>query len=209
MKLPALLTAALLASCSSQDPSTAPSDNGTTKIAAQPSAPPAPAPQPQPATPPPLTPEGWGPLRIGMSLAEVTAALGPDADPEAVGGPDPESCDQFRPARAPNGMLVMIEDGRLTSISLIDDATILTDRGLGIGATAAEVRAVYGRVAQTEPHKYSASPAEYITVWAGGPRKAYAEDPAARGIRYEVEENGRVSQIHAGGPSIQYVEGCA
>ncbi|MDQ3483196.1 MAG: hypothetical protein M3448_07320, partial [Pseudomonadota bacterium] len=89
----------------------------------------------------PLTAEGWGPLKIGMTLAEVTAALGPDSDPEAVGGLDPESCDQFRPARAPEGMLVMVEDGRLTSISLIRQAKVKTDRGLGLGIPAAEVRA--------------------------------------------------------------------
>ena len=36
------------------------------------------------------------------------------------------------------------------------------------------------------------------------------EAPAAnaRGIVYEVGLEGDVSQIHAGGPSIQYVEGC-
>src|SRR5687767_4144879 len=47
-----------------------------------------------------LTAEGFGPLRIGMSRAEVVKALGEDSDPEAVGGPDPESCDMFRPVRA-------------------------------------------------------------------------------------------------------------
>lgn len=35
-----------------------------------------------------------------------------------MGGPDPEACDQFRPERAPEGMLLMVEDGRLTRISL-------------------------------------------------------------------------------------------
>ncbi|WP_158332143.1 hypothetical protein [Brevundimonas abyssalis] len=36
-----------------------------------------------------------------MTRAEVVAALGEDANPDAVGGPDPESCDQFRPERRP------------------------------------------------------------------------------------------------------------
>src|SRR3970040_816280 len=31
-----------------------------------------------------LTPDGWGPLRIGMSRAEVVAAAGEDANPDAV-----------------------------------------------------------------------------------------------------------------------------
>ena len=88
---------------------------------------------PKPEAPAPaaavLTAEGFGPLRIGMSRAEVVKALGEDSDPEAVGGPDPENCDMFRPLRAPDGMLVMIEEGRLTSISLIDDSKVETDRG--------------------------------------------------------------------------------
>jgi hypothetical protein len=89
------------------------------------------APAAEPAV---LTAEGFGPLRIGMSRAEVVKALGEDSDPEGVGGPDPESCDMFRPLRAPEGMLVMIEEGRLTSISLIEGSKVATDRGLRLGA---------------------------------------------------------------------------
>ncbi|MBA3576343.1 MAG: hypothetical protein H0W39_01835 [Sphingomonas sp.] len=157
----------------------------------------------------PLTAEGWGPLKIGMTLAEIIEKMGPDSDPEAVGGPDPESCDQFRPARAPEGMLVMVEDGRLTSISLIRQAKVKTDRGLGLGATAADVRATYGKLEVT-PHKYVEAPAEYLTAWAkgGGPTDAPAP-PGSRGIQYEVNASGNVGAIHAGGPSILYVEGCA
>src|SRR5687768_12819211 len=47
-----------------------------------------------------ITPDGWGPLRIGMSRTEVVAAAGEDANPDAVGGPDSSSCDEFRPAGA-------------------------------------------------------------------------------------------------------------
>lgn len=47
-----------------------------------------------------ITPDGWGPLRIGMSTAEVTAAAGADASPATVGGPDADRCDEFRPSRA-------------------------------------------------------------------------------------------------------------
>ena len=85
---------------------------------------PAPAPAPTPGAPvsaaDKLTAQGYGPLRIGMTRAEVEAALGPDSDPEAVGGPDPESCDQFRPERAPEGVLVMVEDGVLARISVFE-----------------------------------------------------------------------------------------
>ena len=53
-------------------------------------------------------------------------------------------------------------------------------------------------------------PGEYITVWDGGPRgEDYVQDEAARGVVYEVNQDGVVSYVRVGGPSIQYVEGCA
>jgi hypothetical protein len=158
-----------------------------------------------------LTAEGFGPLRIGMTRAQVVAALGEDSDPEAVGGPDPASCDEWRPARAPEGLLVMIEEGRLTRISLIDGSKVKTERGLGLGAAAAAVRSAYGSALRAGPHKYEEPPAEYLTVWAkDAPRDDKSEIPAtARGIVYEVGGKGAVHAIMAGGPSILYVEGCA
>ena len=71
-----------------------------------------------------LTANGWGPLRIGMTRAEVVAALGEDANPDAVGGPEPDVCDQFRPIQAPEDMLLMLENGVLTRISLVRNATL-------------------------------------------------------------------------------------
>lgn len=179
---------------------------------------PAKAPEPAPAAAPPaapapsdqaLTAEGWGPLRIGMTKAEVEAALGPDANPEAVGGPDPEACDEFRPARAPEGLLVMIEAGRLTRISVTQGSTVRTDRNLGVGDQASAVKTAYGPLARPSPHKYVEAPAEYLTVWAKGGGLDYVQDVNARGLVYEIGREGRVQTIHAGGPSIQYVEGCA
>lgn len=84
-----------------------------------------------------------------------------------------------------------------------------TDRGLGPGDTAAEVKAAYGDAAVASPHKYEEAPAEYLTVWATGAEdEPYVRSPDARGVRYEVDGSGTVDLIHAGGPSIQYVEGC-
>lgn len=157
-----------------------------------------------------LTAEGWGPLRIGMTREEVVASLGADAHPGAVGGPDPEACDEFRPERAPEGVLVMIEQGVLTRIAVGEGASLKTDRGFGVGDSAAAIKAAYGASAVAAPHKYASPPAEYITVWANrAPDAAYVEDPAARGIVYEIGEDGRVRRVFVGGPSIQYVEGCA
>ena len=169
----------------------------------------APAPPAAPGTPvsaaDKLTAQSYGPLRIGMTRAEVEAALGPDANPNAVGGPDPDSCDMFRPERAPEGLLVMVENGVLTSIWLSRNTAVETDRALNIGDTAAEVKRVYGAAAEVMAHKYADAPSEYITVWSTTDHQS----AAARGLKYEIGQDGRVQSIAGGGPSIQYVEGCA
>lgn len=198
---------ALLASCGSAEPAARESKQATRPAtSAEPDAPSRPAAD-MPAAPV-LTADGLGELKIGMTRAQVIAAAGPDADPAATGGPEPEQCDQFRPARAPEGVLVMIEDDRLTRISLIRPSTIKTDRGIGLGSTAAEVGTGYKRTAVASPHKYRDAPAEYMTVWARKALPGSQTSATDRGIVFEVDERGVVDLVHAGGPSIQYVEGC-
>ena len=177
---------------------------------AEPASAPEPAPpQVDPGTPVAssntLTAEGYGPLRVGMTRAEVEAALGADSNPGAVGGPEPEACDVFHPARAPEGLNVMVENGRLSRITLMRASTVKTAGGLGLGSTAAQVKAAHAD-AVVEPHKYVEG-AEYITVWNGG-RSTNGDDPASRGVRFETDAAGVVTMIHAGGPSIQLVESC-
>ncbi|MBN8608669.1 MAG: hypothetical protein J0L81_17260 [Caulobacterales bacterium] len=158
-----------------------------------------------------ITSDGWNTLRVGMTRAEVTAAVGATATPGAVGGPDPAACDLFHPAYAPEGMLVMIQQDLLTSIILRNNTTLRTDRGFGVGSSAAEIKTAYGASAVSEPHKYVEG-AEYITIWSvGGPSAAapFVEDTNARGVRYETNAQGIVTAVHAGGPSIQNVEGCS
>jgi hypothetical protein len=150
-----------------------------------------------------LTADGWGPLRIGMTRAQVVAALGEDAAPNAVGGPDPGRCDEFRPRRAPRGMLVMIETGVLTRITLTRESNIRTAHGIGTRDSSAKVEEAYRDLLTSTPHQYIAAPARYLTVWT-------TPSPAnrARGIRFVVNADDRVALIHAGARSIEYVEGC-
>jgi hypothetical protein len=101
---------------------------------------------------------------------------------------------------APADLLVMIEGGRVARVTARSAEAAETDRGLTVGATAAQVRQTYGSALQVEPHKYVDAPAEYLTAWAS---------PGQRGVRYVVGQDGRVEEIHAGGPAIQYVEGCS
>jgi hypothetical protein len=196
MKLLTALAAALaLAACTAEAPTDTPDQ----------------PPPPAAADANALTAQGWGPLRIGMTRAEVVAAAGEDANPNAVGGPDPAQCDNFHPSQTPAGVLVMIENNLLTRITATGDSALRSNRGFGIGDSAAAIKAAYGAEAFVSPHAYQGAPAEYITVWDGAPAGAetYVQDESARGVRYEIGGDGMVNAIHIGGPSIQYVEGCS
>lgn len=164
---------------------------------------------PAPSSSDALTADGWKGLRIGMTREEITAAYGPDANPDAVGGPEPESCDEYRPENAPDGFLIMLVNEKLARIKLMRDADVKTDAGIGLGDDADAVKAAYDGAAIVTPHKYVEAPAGYITVWETGQTGPdYVQDEGARGIRYVIGSDGAVESIHAGGPAIQYVEGC-
>ncbi|MBX9614693.1 MAG: hypothetical protein K2X25_03785 [Caulobacteraceae bacterium] len=190
----------LLAACNAPEPASAPDSAPVSPL------PPA---DPAPVADNVLTAEGLGPIRIGMTASEVAAAWGPTATPDAVGGPEPEVCSEYHPARAPYGVNVMIQNGRLTRITLIRDSDIRTDRGFGLGDAGAAIKAAYGGAIIAQPDKYAPAPAEDLIAWSRGGSTAYVEDPAARGIRYQINGEGVAHIIHAGDPSIQLVEGCS
>jgi hypothetical protein len=147
----------------------------------------------------PLTPLGWGPAKIGMTRAQVARVLGVPLRGTAIESVD-VCVEQSARGSAYSGVIFMFENKRLSRISTGSQSRVRTPSGIRVGATAAQVRRAYGRKLQAEPHKYLAKPAEYLTYWTV---------PAKRGVRFETGEGRRVERIHAGGPSIEYVEGCA
>ncbi len=171
MKHIALLAASMiaLAACGGETPAPA---------TPAPVTPVAEAPPPAPVTSAALTPEGWGLLKIGMTKDEVIAAAGDTRNPDAAGIPG--DCLEFQPKNVPENLWVMLEAGKLTRITIADMSTLKTDKGIGLGDTAEAVKTAYGAAAVASPHKYQDKPAEYITVWNGGPRKEpYVEDETA------------------------------
>lgn len=146
-----------------------------------------------------LTPAGWGPVRIGMSRAQVETALKVQLEGEAFDNEG--SCiELYSSNEGLTGLYFMFLDGKLSRVSAGDKSKIKTPRDMGIGATADEVRAAYGEKLQTEPHRYLDLPAEYLTFWL---------KPAKSGVRFETDAQRKVETIHAGNDSIQLIEGCA
>src|SRR5688572_6421740 len=87
----------------------------------------------------PVTLQGIGPLRVGLSLDALRRSFGATPDYE----PDPDSnCSYWRTPRYP-GLLIMVVDGRAVRID-IDDASYRTRSGARIGMTEREIRALYG-----------------------------------------------------------------
>ena len=142
-----------------------------------------------------LTPEGLGRLTIGMPEAEAARrfALRIPKD-DGIGGSE---CRLLSRNDWPS-VLVMSEQGRISRITL-RAAGVRTDRRLRVGSRESEVRRAYGAKLVVTGHKYEDAPAHYLTAWTV---------PGQSGIRYETDAKGLVRAIHAGGPSIEYVEGC-
>lgn len=145
-----------------------------------------------------LTPEGYGPARIGMTRAEVSAALAIELEGEALD--DANACHEMGAVRGHQDLVFMFLDNRLARISVFSDSRVTTPRGIGVGASAAQVRRTYGAGLRAEAHTYLGRPAEYLTFWV---RRARS------GVRFETGLDRRVATIHAGNESIQYIEGCA
>lgn len=154
----------------------------------------------------PLTERGYGPVTMGMTQPEVEAALGIKLNPDEG---DFERCHDtgaVNPADLPD-LAFMFEDGRLTRISMFRDEEnppsehpVLTEQGIGIGATERDVRAVYGPSLAVETAEYDMEPAHSITHWVV---------PDKSGIRFITTQLGVVYVIHAGTSAINYIEGCA
>jgi hypothetical protein len=142
-----------------------------------------------------LTPDGYGPVRIGMSRAEVARTVGA----ALVGEEHTPGCIETHATRGWSGMWFMFEEGRLTRISVSEGSRVTTPRGIGVGASEAAVRRAYSGGLAVEPHHYEGLPGRYLTYWLR---------LNVRGVRFETDRSRRVRTIHAGGPSIQYVEGC-
>ncbi|NEQ26497.1 MAG: hypothetical protein F6K28_47205 [Microcoleus sp. SIO2G3] len=190
----------------SASPIASPTPTPTTSAPDRP-ADPAPAAQPEPTPQPeslssrsPVTIDGIGAVRVGMTLAQAEQAAGVPI--KSAGASGNASCAYMRP-QGIEGLLFMETEGRIARIDVVRDSTIKTLSGAGIGNTEAEIEALY-------PGQIEVSPREYVP---GGHYPTYVQnDPSNRNYRivFETDENGVVTQFRAGKLSeVIWVEGCA
>jgi hypothetical protein len=141
-----------------------------------------------------ITESGWGPIRAGMSVADVRVALGGQL-PEPVN----RECDHLRPPMAPAGLLIMTVGDQVARVEM-SDTTVATAAGVRVGDSEARAKALYPGRVQTTPHKYVDG--HYLVVRRGA--------GADSGYRLVFETDGRRVTRYRGGrmPEVEWVEGC-
>ncbi len=144
-----------------------------------------------------LTEYGIGPVRVGMTLAEVAGATSSGIH---LVGTDSTECSYLNWRDGPPGVLIMAEGGRVVRVDVRNPA-ITTPEGIKIGSTEAEVQQQYAGQVEVLPHKYTDG--HYFVVT---PR-----NPADSDLRLVFETDGRKVEAFRGGrmPQVQYVEGCS
>jgi hypothetical protein len=141
-----------------------------------------------------LTLEGLGPIRIGMTPAQLQrAGVRYETPDDTFGGIG--TCAQTAVIGRP-GVALMFENGRVARIE-IDRPGIRSLSGAQVGDTEAAVKRLYGKRLVVEGHKYDDA-GHYLIVHA-----------AAGASSMVFETDGRVVTQMRAGPAAGYVEGCA
>ena len=144
-----------------------------------------------------ITSAGYGPAKIGMSVAEASKALGMKL--VAEGPVDNPECHYLRPEPAIDGLWFMVSNDRVVRIE-VNAPSIKTRSGLGVGDSEAHVKQVLGSAVEVTPHKYVAPNGNYLTLWTSNHKAA---------VRFETLQ-GKVTSFYAGRkPEVEYVEGCS
>lgn len=142
---------------------------------------------------------GGGPLRIGMTVAEASRALGaPVPDTTA----QDRACAYYALTGLPAGVELMWVEGRLARLE-VDSGATATLAGARVGDSETRIDSLYASRVMVQPHKYVPN-AKYLVIGALG-----AADPP-RHIVFETDSARRVTRYRAGRePEVQWVEGCA
>ena len=164
-----------------------------------------------------VTVNGWGKIRIGMTLEELNAVLKTPLDPNDDLDFAEYQCATLVPEGAPEGLVLMYDEQKVARISVFEPG-VATYGGLQVGDTAAKARSLLGRAVNAKAHFYSGTPAEYLTVWTSGGSTWPWDGPltpeqqqqmiTSRGIRFETNVDGVITRFHAGDGAIEKVEGC-
>lgn len=90
--------------------------------------------------------DGLGPVRVGMTVAQASAAAGQPLEPRAGG-----ACERVVPASGRPDASFLLRGGRVVRVDVSGDSDVRTLSGVGIGTPVDEVRRRYGARIVDEP----------------------------------------------------------
>jgi hypothetical protein len=141
--------------------------------------------------------DGFGPVKIGMTPAQVKSVIGVRVL-EDINGP-PNECWYMRALGELDGVSLMIIGGQVARIE-IDSPKFHSLSGGHIGSTESALRKMYGASLRVEQHRYLEEAGSYLTL---------RSKDGKFGIRFEAEKR-NVFRFYAGAwEHLRYVEGCA
>lgn len=145
--------------------------------------------------------DGIGPVQVGMSLEEASAAAGqPIAEvPGSGAGADPAACFFATPGTGEPKVTFMVVDGVIGRVDVDEGSPVVTISGIGVGSSEGDVLAAYGDRILVEPHPYD----------EGGRYLRYVPDDPARSLIFETD--GATVLRYRSGLScpVSSPEGCA
>ena len=138
--------------------------------------------------------DGAGPVKIGMTLAQLSAALKEDFSMPT--DEDEKVCFYAETSKHP-GIAFMVENGRVSRVDVRERGPS-TAAGVRVGGPEALVMKVYGQRLKVEQHAYDPE-AHYLTLYSANGRY---------GLRFETGD-GKITSFYAGERhAIAYIEGC-
>ena len=102
--------------------------------------------------------DGIGPIRVGMTLDEASAAHGKPVaiTPGSANGPGfKRGCFHAEAEGGPDGLAFMVVNGRIVRVEA-GRGPVVTPEGIGSGSPVQDVLAAYAGRIRVEPHTYSA-----------------------------------------------------
>jgi hypothetical protein len=144
---------------------------------------------------PVLTMEGLGPIRIGMTRAQVESVAGAVKPDELYDPAHPDYCWQGAARDFEDGWL-MFEEGRLVALTVGE--AYATRSGVRVGMSEAQAQAIYGGRLLVEPHQYDEH-GHYLKLFSHDRRRALVLETDGRTV---------LSMTAGDAEPAQYVEGC-
>jgi hypothetical protein len=137
--------------------------------------------------------DGVGPVKVGMTLAQLSAALHQELAADERGE---QGCFYIN-AHGHDNVSFMIIDGHVARVDVGAPGN-KTSTGIQVGDSEAQIQKVYGARVKVDAHQYIDT-GRYLTVRSADGRY---------GVRFETDK-GKITMFYAGKyDAIQYVEGC-